>query len=106
MKTLFLSVAALLAVGATPAAAQPGAQSVAVHYGDLDLGSARGRAILDHRLRQAVRTACGDPSPSDLRGMNRAGDCREALTQSLNDRRDAIYAAAAMQRPPVLVAAR
>lgn len=105
MKTISILAAALLA-GATPALAQPATHSVAVHYGDLDLASADGRATLDSRLRQAVRTACGDPSPADLRGQNRASDCREDLTASLAQRRDAVYAAATNARPLVLVARR
>ena len=105
MKTILTLAAALLA-SATPALSQPATHSVAVHYGDLDLASADGRATLDSRLRQAVRTACGDPSPADLRGLNRAAECRADLNRSVAERRAAAYAAARQTQPPVLVAAR
>ncbi len=105
MKTI-LTIAAALLASATPALSQGSTHSVAVHYGDLDLASAEGRATLDSRLRQAVRTACGDPSPADLRGQNRAADCRADLTRGLAERLDAVYAAAGSARPLVLVAAR
>lgn len=105
MKTI-LTIAAALLASATPALSQPAAHSVAVHYGDLNLASADGRAALDHRLRQAVRTACGDPSPSDLRGRNQASACRADLNRSLADRRAAVFAAAGNARPLVLVARR
>lgn len=104
MKTVMTIAAALLA-SATPALAQGSTHSVAVHYGDLNLASADGRATLDSRLRQAVRTACGEPSPADLRGQNRAAECRADLNRSLAERRAAIFAAA-NPRPLVLVAAR
>lgn len=105
MKTV-LTIAPALLASATPALSQPATHSVAVHYGDLDLASAGGRAALDSRLRQAVRTACGAPSPADLRGLNRAADCRADLNRSVSQRRDAIYAAAGNARPLVLAAAR
>lgn len=106
LKTLAALAGLTAAAGVGQVAkAQPATQTVAVHYGDLDLGSAGGRAALDSRLRQAVRTACGEPSPSDLRGLNRAADCRVDLTRSLAAHRDAVYAAAST-RPLVLVARR
>jgi UrcA family protein len=105
MKTI-LTIAAALLASATPALSQPATHSVAVHYGDLNLASADGRAALDGRLRQAIRTACGDPSPADLRGLNRAANCRADLNRSLTERRAAVYAAAGTARPLVLVAAR
>ncbi len=105
MKTIVTIAAALLA-SATPALSQGSAHSVAVHYGDLNLASADGRATLDSRLRQAVRTACGDPSPADLRGRNQAIACRADLNRSLAERRVTVVAAAGNARPLVLVAAR
>jgi UrcA family protein len=105
-----LTTLAALAGGAltvTPAFAQPPAlQTVAVHYGDLDLGSAAGRASLDHRLRHAVRTACGDPSAADLKGRNAASACRADLTASLARQRDAAFAATRRGSPATLVARR
>lgn len=99
-----ISLAALLAAGLTAASgighvshayAQPSAsQTVAVHYGDLDLASEAGRRALDHRIRHAVRTACGTASTVDLRGQNRAAECRSDLLASLAADRDTAFASA------------
>jgi UrcA family protein len=114
MKTLTI-LAALLGgalvsasgIGHVALAQPPAVQTVAVHYGDLDLGSAAGRETLGHRIRHAVRTACGEPSPADLRGQNRASACREDLTASLAGQRDAAFAAATPRgRPATLIARR
>ena len=114
MKTLTI-LAALLGgalvsasgIGHVALAQPPAVQTVAVHYGDLDLGSAAGRATLAHRIRHAVRTACGEPSPADLSGQNRAAACRHDLTASLAGQRDAAFAAASRRgRPATLVARR
>lgn len=105
MKTISILAAALFA-SATPVLAQPANQSVAVHFGDLNLATAAGQTTLESRLRQAVRTACGDPSPADLRGRNQAADCRADLNRSLAGRRAAIVTAASNRHPEVLVASR
>jgi len=64
-KSLVLKSLTLIAVAAVPqfVAAQP--QSMAVAYADLDLASPAGRATLDRRISQAVRTICG-PMPIDF----------------------------------------
>jgi UrcA family protein len=95
MKTITPLAAALLAAGLTTAAGAAHAEphrTVAVHYGDLDLGSASGRRALDHRVRQAIRTACGAASSSDLAGQNSVADCRSELASSLAAQRNAAYA--------------
>lgn len=102
MKTLTIFAAltgatftAASGIGHAVARAQPpAAQTVAVHYGDLDLGSPAGRAALNHRIRQAVRTACGEASSADLKGQNQVAACRAGLTASLADERDTALAAA------------
>jgi UrcA family protein len=110
MKTIKTLAAALLATGltltATPASAQPAAQTVAIHYGDLDLATPDGRGTLDSRIRQAIRTACGEASPSDLQGQNRAAACRAELSASLSARRSSLYATVRDRQAPVLAASR
>lgn len=113
MKTLTI-LAALIGAGVTAAsgighvahAQQPATQTVAVHYGDLDLASADGRSTLEHRIRHAVRAACGTASSVDLEGQNLVSACREDLTASLSRQRDAVYAAAARSGTPATLVAR
>ncbi|HEY0116111.1 MAG TPA: UrcA family protein [Allosphingosinicella sp.] len=101
MKTI-TTLAALLAaatvtasgIGHVAHAQAPAARTVAIHYGDLDLGSRAGRSALDHRIRQAVRQACGDASSVDLRGQNQVAACRDDLAASLVPQRDAAFASA------------
>ena len=93
MNHVSLLVAAIAAavIAPSPAAAQNGAPAsriVAIHYADLDLGTAAGRTSLDHRIRHAVRAACGDPSPADLRGRNGAEACRADLNAALAGQRE------------------
>ncbi len=113
MKTI-TTLAALLAGGLTAATgaahvaeAQANAsRTIAVHYGDLDLGSAAGRTALDQRIRHAINTACGTASPVDLVGMNAAAQCRRDLHASLASKRDAAFAAAARAGAPAVLVAR
>jgi UrcA family protein len=113
MKTLNL-IAGLLGTAFTaasgigyPAYAQPpAAQTVAIHYGDLDLGTTEGRTTLDHRIRHAVRTACGSASPADLKGQNLVADCRADLHASLVQKRDLVLASAARRGSPATLVAR
>lgn len=60
-KALLASVAAGLATFAmAPAHAEIGApRSVVVHFGDLDVSSASGKAILAKRIAFAAETVCG-----------------------------------------------
>jgi UrcA family protein len=62
MKKTSLSIAAALVATALPATAiaqEPTASaSIAVRYGDLDLGTAAGRQSLDSRVSAAVRRVC------------------------------------------------
>lgn len=52
--------------GATPVLAEAPMEtrSVAVHYADLDLGSAAGAGTLYHRIQGAARMVCGYPDHS------------------------------------------
>ena len=85
MKTL-ISLAALAAIMPfAPAAAQSlptPAASRTVAYGDLDLGSAAGRATLERRVRRAALDVCGVPSGADLVGQNDTHACRKATTRA------------------------
>jgi UrcA family protein len=84
----------------------PSARTIAIHYGDLDLGSQNGRATLDHRIRHAVTQACGFASPADLRGQNLVAECRSDLSASLTEQRDAVFAARRVSGPATLLARR
>jgi UrcA family protein len=106
---MITSLAALLAVSVTAAAgighvahAQPTGLTIAVHYGDLDLGTQDGRTALDRRIGNAIRTACGTPSPADLRGQNEAADCRSELRSTLAAQRDTILAGAGSSRTTLI----
>lgn len=71
-----------LATALTVAAASPAAasSSVRVAYGDLDLGSAAGRAMLDQRLRRAAGDVCDNVA---VEGLAMAAACRrEALVEA------------------------
>ena len=52
-------IAALVATGGTVMFASPTeAASIAVHYGDLDLSTPVGKAVVDARINRAARIAC------------------------------------------------
>jgi len=97
MKTISI-LAALFAttLTAAPAFAQVATpqRTVAVSFADLNLRSEDGRAALDSRIRSAIREVCGNPSPADLRGQNRAADCRAELSARVSLQRDVALAAA------------
>jgi UrcA family protein len=100
------AVTAASGVGHAALAQPPAVQTVAVHYGDLDLGSAAGRSTLDHRIRHAIRTACGEASPVDLEGRNLVAACRADLTASLARQRDLASAAPARRGSTATLVAR
>lgn len=95
MKTLILAAAFVAAsLAAVPAPAQSGGPSIAVEVADLDLATADGRAALDLRLLHAARTACGTPSPADLRGLANRDRCVTETIAAAAPRRDALIALA------------
>jgi UrcA family protein len=60
-----LALIPALALTATPVLAQDAnsdivVNTLAVHYHDLDLGTAQGRARLEHRLQRAAAVVCGN----------------------------------------------
>jgi UrcA family protein len=76
-----------------PASAQiVGARQISVSPAGLDLATAKGRAALDLRLLHAARTACGIPSPADLRGRSKADQCVAEAIAAAASRRDAAIA--------------
>ncbi|GMN02548.1 UrcA family protein [Erythrobacter sp. MTPC3] len=86
MKTLTLAIALTLgmALGLTafPAAADTGANTVAVPYHDLNLGHAEGRATLDRRIMGAVRKVCNVRWTRSARAATQARECmRETMAQ-------------------------
>jgi UrcA family protein len=93
-------------IGHAAHAQPPATRTVAIHYGDLDLGSSAGRSALNHRIRHAIRTACGDVSSADLEGQNMVATCREDLRTGLNRQRDAAYATTVRSGAPATLVAR
>jgi UrcA family protein len=87
-KTSLPIAAAFLSFAAVPAMAQPAATTRIVSYADLDLSAEAGRARLEQRIRAAVRTVCGQASPTDLLGVHEVRTCRsETLADVHADRR-------------------
>jgi len=94
-------VSALITAGAikaAPAFAEaPVTQQTYVSYvqtADLDLSNANDQRTLDHRLAQAAREVCGDPSDVDLAGQNEARECRKDAIENAGVKREAMLAAA------------
>lgn len=84
----------------------------AVAYADLDLASAKGRAMLQRRIAFAVRRVCSDPGPktteayqqeqsceADARRQARDGVTRLALGHSLSGGMVGEQAIVAPERP-------
>ena len=82
-----LSIAAAVAVALTSIAAAPAVaqDTVAVHYGDLDLTTATGVQILDQRLEAGVNTVCDRPDIRDLKSMVAFEQCKDAAMTSANE---------------------
>ena len=100
-----LFVAATGLLSAAPAVAEPltGQNVSIVSAAGLDLSSAAGRRVLDHRLVIAADEVCGTPSDADLAGKNRARECREAV---LAEARSASAELATRDSPIRIAAAR
>ena len=86
----------IVLAGASPAAADSAAagmhRQVTVHYGDLDLASREGAAVLYQRLHKAARTVCGASEVYERRDLRRVYAHREcyervlsATVQKVND---------------------
>ena len=81
---------ALAALAATHPAAvlaeRPHSEKVL--YGDLNLASEDGVAVLDRRLDRAVERVCGEASIRDVAAQRRIEACREETRQSIEDDRE------------------
>lgn len=81
-------VAASLVLSATAPAA---AQSVAVYFGDLDIGSAAGAETLNNRLLSAVDRVCERPFIRDLKGVVAWNECKDTAMSSALEQLSAAY---------------
>lgn len=94
MKTLFAIALAGAAIAAPAAAqiAQPEPRTIAVSTEGLDLTDPADAAVLDRRIRAAVREVCGSAPSFDPEGRNQVRECRELTMESLSAPRDAFAA--------------
>lgn len=95
MKSSAILALTLLGLGA-PALAEPVAtpRSQAVRTADLDLSKQSDRTRLDHRIRVAVNSVCGEALSVDLVGQNEVQRCREETKLRVEARVNAAVAAA------------
>ena len=107
-KTVSAVAAALLATGtvalSTPAlAAELDEDSVSVRVGDLDLGTAKGAARLDRRIRAAAREIFGHVPAQDLAMQAMVESCQaRVVAGAAAEARSVIAAAGARGEPLVL----
>jgi len=94
LRAIAFALVALTAAVPSLAHANGGPPSEEVHYGDLDLTSAAGVAVLDRRLDNAVKRVCGTASIRNLSGERIVERCREATWQSIRDDREVAIARA------------
>ena len=107
MKTLTTLTLILSAFAATPALAQaaPTAETrIVVRSADLDLGSATGQRMLDHRIAMGVVEACGETSNVDLVGKNEIRRCRAETSASVAANRDRLVGLASRGQDIILAA--
>jgi UrcA family protein len=91
MKTLANTTAAFVlgaaAIAAIPATAQE-APSVTVSFADLNLSSARGTAIFDRRIKNAIANVCGGVAPRDVGARRIYNRCLEETALAVEPKRD------------------
>ena len=109
MKSLTHFVLAMIASAApiTSVAAEPAPSAenkIVVRTADLDLGSATGQRILDHRIAIAVVDACGETSNADLAGRNEIRRCRNETSASVAANRDRLVELASRGQNIILAA--
>jgi UrcA family protein len=78
---LFAVAAMAVALGTTAATVSPALAAeagVEVHYRDLNLNSAAGRAVLERRLERAARIVCGTAFINELDIAAEVNACRTA----------------------------
>ena len=96
MTKMLVSVAlAAAALAAAPTAAAPLADvdKTTVAYGDLNLGHAEGRAVLDRRIRGAARLVCGVEQAPGLIEHNAVKNCRDATIAAASSEVEKVLAA-------------
>lgn len=94
MKTLLITVAALVAaVPSAPLLAEQPGRAV-VSTAGLDLATEAGVRALDLRILHAASAACGIPSSADAQGRAKRNECRDQVTASVAPQRDAAIALA------------
>lgn len=83
-------IAAALLAFAAPAVAENTPDRL-VSYGDLDLSSVAGQAVLSARIESAVRAACGPVDSSYMLGISHRNQCRlKKLAAARSDMQRAI----------------
>jgi UrcA family protein len=90
--TRTLAFLLLAAVATAPLAAEPVTTSRPVATADLDLSTAAGVRVLEHRLTIAIVDACGEASNVDLHGANAVRACRVEARARVASERDRIVA--------------
>jgi UrcA family protein len=70
----YATAAALAALALAPAQAET--RSVRVSHAGIDLSTSAGQAMLEQRVRTAVRKVCGKTYPLDVKANYRARKCR------------------------------
>ena len=86
IRTLIPIVLIASLAAANPAQAESGSRTVS--YGDLDLTSPVGQAVLDRRLASAIREVCGRPYPLDLQSVNEVSRCRRETRAEIQAQRN------------------
>ena len=71
---------ALSSIAAAPVAAQD--TQVAIHYGDLDLGTTAGSQALGERFEVGLKTVCARPDIRELKSMVAWEQCKDAAVAS------------------------
>ncbi|MBD2843145.1 UrcA family protein [Erythrobacter rubeus] len=94
MKTVALAIALTLGAAGTPASAEPGLNTVAIDYADLNLTSSEGRAVLDKRIKKAVRQVCATPWTRSIRAGSASRKCIKNTMKVVAPIRDQVIAQA------------
>ena len=97
-KTLILAALAATSL-VQPVFAEPVTQTVVVQHSDLDLQTAKGTKILQHRLWRAAVAVCGTTSDFDIGGKNDIRQCRRDTMRAASAEADLVIARASPSEP-------
>jgi UrcA family protein len=86
-----VAAAAVTFTSPVPAAAQE-VETASVHYGDLDLSTAKGIERFNRRAAKAAEQVCGDHFVRDLELSAARRACRNEIMNSIEPRRKAMVA--------------